>query len=255
MLTGCGPGLAWVPLMSWREALGDAIGTCWAPWIYGVARLRHGRMFHPEGLVFRGRVDQCFGGPFAAIGRRLGSHVLARFSGALWKHGRERFDVLGIALRFSHVSVDTARPHAGDQDLLFATILSPLAMPLAPLMTHSHDFFANRYYAVAPFELVDRRRVKFRLTALEHPAHVGSRGQQLRSAVAVGAARFELAARATLTRRWHPVAHVALEADFELDQDELRFDPFRDGAEIVPVGFVHAIRRRAYAASQAVRAH
>lgn len=255
MLTGCGPGLASVPLMSWREALGDAVGTCWAPWIHGVARLRHGRMFHPEGLVFRGRVDRCFGGPFAVAGRRLGSHVLARFSGALWKHGRERFDVLGIALRFSHVSVDTVRPHAGDQDLLFATILSPLTMPLAPLMTHSHDFFANRYHAVAPFELADRRRVKFRLTALEHPAHVGSREQQLRSAVAIGAARFELAARATLTRRWHQIAHVALEADLELDQGELRFDPFRDGAEIVPVGFVHAIRRRAYAASQAVRAH
>lgn len=254
MRTGCGTRLASVPLMSWREALGDAVGTCWAPWIYRIARLRHGRMFHPEGLVFRGRVDPCSGGPFAAVGRSLGSSVLARFSGALWKHGRERLDVLGIALRFSHVGVDSARPHAGDQDLLFATILSPLTMPLAPLMTHSHDFFANRYYAVAPFELPDRRRVKFRLTALEHPAHVGSREQQLRSAVAIGAARFELSARATLTRRWHLVAHVVLEADLEFDQSELRFDPFRDGAEIMPVGFVHAIRRRAYAASQAVRA-
>jgi len=45
------------------------------------------------------------------------------------------------------------------------------------------------------------------------------------------------------------------ELQLHAELGELRFDPFRDGAEIVPVGFVHAIRRRAYAASQAVRAH
>ncbi len=239
--------------MSWREELGDTVGAWWAPLIHGIARLRHARMFHPEGLVFRGRVEPIIGGPYTGVARRLGSSVLARFSGALWKHEREALDVLGIALRFSHVSATTVRPHTGDQDLLFATILSPLTMPLSPLTTHSHDFFANRYYAVAPFELADRRRVKFRLVALDHPAHVGSRAHQLRTAVALGVARFELAARATLTRRWHPVAHLTLDAETELDQSELRFDPFRDGAGIMPVGLVHTIRRRAYAASQTVR--
>jgi hypothetical protein len=90
------------------------------------------------------------------------------------------------------------------------------------------------------------------LIALGRSPSLGSRAHRLRSAVAHGSARFELAARETLTRRWHPLAHIALEAECDLDQSRLRFDPFRDGAGIVPVGLVHTIRRRAYAASQSV---
>jgi len=239
--------------MSWREDFGDTVGALWAPFIHGIAQLRHARMFHPEGLVFRGRVEPISDGPYDALAQRLGPTVLARLSGALRRHRREALDVLGIALRFSHERTASVRPHPGDQDLLFATILSPLTMPFAPVTTHSHDFFANHYYAVAPFELPDRRRVKFRLSPLEHPDKHGSRTDQLRDAVEQGSARFELAARATLTRRWESVAQITLESEVALDQAELRFDPFRDGAGIVPVGLVHAIRRRAYAASQTVR--
>jgi hypothetical protein len=50
------------------------------------------------------------------------------------------------------------------------------------------------------------------------------------------------------------VARIDLDQPVELDDRALRFDPFRSGAGIVPVGFVHAIRRAAYAASQHARA-
>jgi hypothetical protein len=41
----------------------------------------------------------------------------------------------------------------------------------------------------------------------------------------------------------------------ELDQEALRFDPFRDGRGITPVGFVHSMRKLTYLASQRARPH
>lgn len=235
-----------------RERIGELIGATWAPLVHGIARLRHARMFHPEGSLYRGRLEPV-AGPFEAIANALGRTVLARFSGALRRGGRESLDVLGIALRLHHGPLTSTEASDGDQDLLFATILSPFTMPLSPFTTRSHDFFANRFYAVSPFALEDGKRVKFRLSPMEHPPHDGSRAEQLAAAVAGGHARFELAARETLTLRWHPVATITLQAPCELDQAALRFDPFHAGAGIEPVGVVHAIRRRAYPASQGAR--
>jgi hypothetical protein len=242
----------------WRERIGEAIGATWAPLIGRIARARHARMFHPDGQVFSGSVTAVVSSPFADLAAQLGPHVLARFSGALRRKGRESLDVLGIAMRFSHAPIEGVEPVAGDQDLLFATILSPFTMPLSPFTTRSHDFFANSYYAVAPFVLPDRRRVKFRLVALGHAAegreaHAGSRATSLSAVVESGGAHFALEARETLHLRWHPIARIAVEREEALDQRELRFDPYQDGAGIVPVGVVQAIRRRAYPASQAHR--
>jgi hypothetical protein len=39
----------------------------------------------------------------------------------------------------------------------------------------------------------------------------------------------------------------------DLDQEALRFDPFRAGRGIVPVGFVQWVRRLTYASSQRLR--
>ncbi|MEO8549548.1 MAG: hypothetical protein ABI678_06230 [Kofleriaceae bacterium] len=237
----------------WRERLGERIGATWAPWIQKIARARHARMFHPDGQLFRGSLSAAADGPFADLADSLGSHVLARFSGALRRAPHESLDVLGIALRFSHTPIASVEPAADDQDLLFATILSPFTMGLSPLTTRSHDFFANRYHTVSPFALGDGRRVKFKLSPVTRSSHEGSRAADLAAAVNTGAARFDLAVRETLTRRWHPLARIALDAEAKLDQAALRFDPFQAGADIVPVGVIQAIRRRAYPASQAAR--
>jgi hypothetical protein len=50
-----------------------------------------------------------------------------------------------------------------------------------------------------------------------------------------------------------PMAIVRLTERAHVDQAELRFSPFRADRGIEPVGFVHAIRRGAYAASQHAR--
>jgi hypothetical protein len=51
--------------------------------------------------------------------------------------------VLGVALRL--LSGDGTTTEDVDQDILLATIRSPLTMALSPLTTDSGDYFANRY--------------------------------------------------------------------------------------------------------------
>lgn len=213
-------------------------------------------MFHPEGCTFAGRAFAAEG-PLASIGAQLAGRVLARCSPALSRTGREWFDVLGIALRFrpGDGPVLDHRSALGDQDLLFATIRSPLTLPLAPFFTDASDYVGNQYWAVSPFAVHDHGRVELRLCPIARVPRsaAGSRELRLREAVADGYAAWWLEARRTLTRGWHRVARIVLEEPVSIDERALRFDPFRAGCGVMPVGFVHSIRHGAYAASQRAR--
>ena len=212
-------------------------------------------MFHPEGHTFTGRVVAAGEGAFAALGQRLAGRALVRLSPALWRNGIEYFDVLGLGLRIrpGDGSPLDHLPAFVDQDLLFATIRSPLTMVFSPFTTDASDFAGNRYWAVSPFAIHGLGRVKLRLTPVDPKWTKGRRIERLREAVRSGHAIWKLEARRTVTWRWHPVAHLIVERDAAVDQAALRFDPFRGGAGIEPVGLVHAIRRAAYAASQGAR--
>lgn len=235
--------------MAVRERIGDVLGRWSAPLWATLAKQRHARVFHPRGQLFAGALAAFAGdGPHAALARRLGTRAIARFSAALSAHEREHLEVLGIALRL---------PDA-EQDLLFATIRSPLTMLVAPLATNAHDFLANRYWATCPF--VDRatgERVQLRLTPLGRYAggDPRPRADRLVAAVAAGVCAFGLELRRTLALRWHRIAELAITGAIAPAPraDTLRFDPFRAGAGLVPVGAVHAMRRAAYAASQRAR--
>src|SRR5581483_3247415 len=127
----------------------------WAGWLLApltgtLSLLRRARMFHPEGAVYRARVETV-PGPYAMLGRRLEGPALARLSTAWWRSGKEWLDALGIAIRVGRDPGAEAK--RGDQDLLFATIRSPWTTPFAPLTTEQHDFLANDYYGVSPFEV------------------------------------------------------------------------------------------------------
>jgi hypothetical protein len=184
-----------------------------------------------------------------------------RWSSAWWKRG-ELPDVLGCALRFSRLPLGEAA-REGDQDLLLATIQRPWTMPLAPLATSQRDFLSNVYYAVSPFELSGMPalgRIDLRLVP-EHAAGVaGDRKHRLEGAVANGTARLRLEVasyngplRRPDARAFQCVALLTLQSWLDLDQEALRFDPFRTGRGLVPVGFVHALRGATYASSQALR--
>ncbi len=210
-------------------------------------------MFHPTGHTFTGKIDAIVGGSFDAIGARLDGRVLIRVSGALWKSEREQFDVLGIGLRVHRgAGTMTESPDDGDQDLLFATIRSPLTMALSPFTTDASNFLSS-YWAVSPFAAPPVGRVKLRLRPIGHATIGATRIERLREAVRRGEAGWRLEARKTLTLPWHPVAVIHLEREAILDQAALAFDPFRTGADLTPVGLVHAIRRAVYAASQRAR--
>jgi hypothetical protein len=237
-----------------REILGRAVGALWAAPVAAISALRHARMFHPRGVLYRAHVVPYSSVAGEAVAERFSGHALVRFSGATSKEDAEENEVLGIGMRISDREITSATPGERDQDLLFATILSPVTMPLAPFFTRSDDFLENAYYAVAPFAIEDAGRVKIRLAPLAVTgAHEGHRRHRLARAVDEKRAVFVIEIRQTFGLRWDAVAKLVIDEPSDIDQEALRFDPFRVGRGIHPVGFVHGIRKLVYAASQRAR--
>lgn len=238
--------------LPFREECGLLVGAMLAPITAAMSKAREARMFHPDGLVYIASVQpSAQTADLRRLAERLGPSALLRLSSALWRKPHEWPDVLGAALRFGN------GPER--QELLLATIRFPWTMPFAPLATNFHSFLWNHYHAVSPFEVDGVGIVKFRLRSprLNNGRRL-SRAEHLRQAVAERRAVYELELRrlseSPLARHWEPVARIALERPWsDLDQQALRFSPFQDGAGVRPIGFVHALRVAAYAASQQAR--
>jgi hypothetical protein len=206
-------------------------------------------MFHPDGIVHAAHVDvvDTAAADLRSAGKRLQGHAIVRLSSAWWRGAKEWIDVLGLAVRFDH-----------GQDLLFATVRFPWTVALAPMTTHVHSFLWNHYHAVSPFEVAGVGRVKLRLRSPRLMNTTGhSRAEHLATAVEAGQAVWHLEARRLsvprLYREWEPFARLSLAQTAAVDQAALRFSPFFAGAGFAPVGFVHALRRATYAASQRAR--
>jgi hypothetical protein len=255
------------------NALGWLAGLASSPATGLISALRGSRMFHPSGILFRAEVEALPGSAEAhGVAARLVGPALVRWSSALWKDSgkpgkkqRERPDVLGCAIRFSQDPLGT-QPKPEDQDLLLATIQRPWSMPFAPATTRQHDFLANHYYGVSPFQVPPLGRIEWRLVpeALEQGGlqlpGATTRAERLGAALRAGSAtlRLEWAAYSGPLRRpaadlFTPLVRLTLTARLELDQEALRFHPFRSGRGIEPVGFIHAMRRATYLTSQAMR--
>lgn len=249
----------------WSQGAGSIAGRLLAPVTGKVSALRRARMFHPSGLLCRAHVVTAPAERrLEPLATALAGPALVRFSSALWKQG-EAPDVLGCALRFTREPLGVVA-HEGDQDLLLATIQRPWTMPFAPFTTRRHDFFANTYFGVSPFEVEGLGRVEWRLVpepaarasaARGGPDRRGRIARALREGTAV--LGLELAPYAGPLKRPRPasfrrVVQLCLTSWLDdLDQEALRFDPFRTGRGIRPVGFVHDLRRATYARSQAER--
>lgn len=237
--------------LPFREECGLLVGAMLAPITGVVSKSREARMFHPDGLVYAAKVEPWAKAPdLLSLAQRLGSSALVRLSSAFWRAPHEWPDVLGAALRFGE------GPER--QELLLATIRFPWTMPFAPLATNYRSFLWNHYHAVSPFEVDGVGLVKFRLRS----PRLGNgkslpRAEHLQQAVTEGRAVYELELRRLseppLSRHWEPIARLTLSNPCDLDQQRLRFSPFRDGAGIRPIGFVQALRVAAYAASQQAR--
>lgn len=231
--------------------MGRAAGWLLAPLTGALSLLRRARMFHPEGAVYRAEVSALHG-PYPGLARRLEGAALARFSTAWWRGGREWMDALGVALRLG--ADPGVTPRQGDQDLLFATIQHPWTTPFAPLTTEQHDFLANDYFAVSPFDVAGVGRAKLRLVASRpRRLRAAERSARLDEAVARGEAVLQFEIRLVGRQQWDPVAQVRLMRRIQVDQEALRFSPFRSGKGLSPRGFVHGLRRATYLLSQMVR--
>jgi hypothetical protein len=239
--------------------MGWLAGAALAPLTGLTSALRQSRMFHPSGITCIAEARCIATQPRAVeVAERLAGPVLLRWSSAWWKRG-EHPDVLGCALRFTHgpVSVD-AQP--GDQDLLLATIQRPWTMAFAPLTTRQHDFFANTYFGVSPFDVPPLGRVEWRLTTPGASYGGRDRPARLARAIEAGAARIRLEwcpYAGPLVRpraaAFEPLLELVIARLVEMDQRRLRFAPFRAGRGVTPVGFVSAMRHAAYWTSQALR--
>jgi hypothetical protein len=203
------------------------------------------------------------GGALGAAAARLDGDAIVRLSSALWRGGKELPDVLGFAIRIQGPRQRSAERQPGDQDILFATIWRPYTMLLAPLTTNPHSFFRNDYHGVSPFEVEGLGRAWLRVTspraAADQEARAAGenklpRDEELRRAVDRGTATFCLEMRRRgLGGAWEPVASIHLLERASIDQAALRFSPFQADRGVVPRGFVHALRRGVYWASQRAR--
>jgi hypothetical protein len=215
-------------------------------------------MFHPSGVLCEAQVEPLADDPaLAAVAAALAGPALVRWSSAWWKR-TERRDVLGCALRFGADPL-ALTPRADAQDLLLATIQRPWSMLGAPWTTRQHDYLGNAYFGVSPFQ-VGERRVEWRLVSERSAPPGASRRERLARALASGGVtlRLELADYHGPWRRprdedFHGVVRIVLSRLLDGDPATLRFDPFRAGRGLVPVGFVHAMRRLTYASSQQLR--
>lgn len=242
-----------------EKLFGEILGGALAPFTGAVSAVRRARMFHPRGHTLRAKVVAAdHDGRWRDVASALAGPALVRLSSAWWKRWQLP-DVLGCAVRFTRDPIRAvSEPEPGAQDLLFATVRRPWTTPFAPLSTDVRDYFANDYYAVSPFRLPDGARVEWRLTPVSRAKRGRNRVERLTVEVASGEAGFLLEARLYpgVFRRggaFDPVALVVLEELLDVDQERLRFDPFRAGRGIQPVGAVHAMRRATYAASQGLR--
>ena len=221
-----------------------------------VSAARGARTFHPRGVTFQALLQRHPEAPheLGALVTRLTGPALVRFSGALWKQAQRLPDVLGCAIRFRNDDRDSIEPEEGDQDLLLATIRRPWTMGFSPLTTDVRDYLANDYFSVSPFDVGLARAVYFRLTPIQgSSAKTGTRGERLLQDIEFGRANLTLELSAGPFGPWTPLVVMTLERAAHVDEEALRFSPFRAGRGLSPRGFIHALRVGAYALSQRAR--
>lgn len=227
--------------MKISEEVGKILGLPLGVIAFGISFLRNARTFHPTGILAHCTVKTFDNSPI-----RFHPYALARFTGAIWKKNQVLPDVLGISFRFSEKPVTTTTPLQSDQDLLFASFRLAVQTPIAPFITKYQKFYLNTFYAVSPFQ-TENVYGKFSLNIREKNSE-GSRMENM---------LFNIREHATLLLRFNDeeVAEISLVEETHLDQEELKFNPYRNGLGICPRGLIHALRIFVYPMSQSGRTY
>ena len=199
----------------------------------GLSRLRGRRAMHPTGVLLSAVLSVPDDARLPEAWRALdGTQGIARLSKAIGLPGRVP-DVLGIALRF------------GSQDLLLATVLARapvLQHMLAPAAAFNRATFSSLLAHRAGSGIgIIRGRVHGQLPPAAGQLDAISLAQGLTLTLEV----------AGLAGGARPVGSVLLGHVLEdAPAPSVRFDPWRAGAGLGPVGPVQRLRAAAYAASR-----
>jgi hypothetical protein len=213
------PGPSGPPLGRARSTLARLAGPPVAAAFGGIARLRRARGLHPRGPTFDATLtlDERLGG----LGEGVHPAVVRLSRGAglpAWAP-----DVLGLAVR---VVVDGSR-----QDLLVSSSHHGSRLRHLPLPARRFD---DAFFTTLTHVAVDGRRTM-----------VAARGD--------GPGRFQVLR--PVGGWWEPVGAVVVgEPRPDAEDAALDMDPWHIAAGIVPLGFLSALRRSAYAASRRGRA-
>jgi hypothetical protein len=209
--------------------------------------LRNARFFHPRGLLFCGEIESLPDSPL-----KLPGNVLVRFSGGWWKF-LEWPDALGIAVRMSSTPIKSTGTNSEDIDLLFASFRRPWEMFFSSFMTDHHDYLANSYYAISPFQMTSGRIVDFMISPSRGHRSGGTRDENLLGNVLGGKTILRLMMKERDQETWKMIARILIREESTLDQESLRFHPFHTGHELRPYGFLQYLRQGPYYLSQWVR--
>jgi len=233
--------------------VGMSVGFWLSPTIAAITLIRRGRVFHPGGLYFRGRVERLAqDGAAGELAGRLQGAVLVRVSGGTGRVDDKRRDLVGITLRFHALDGDGSDPADTDQDLLLATFRSWTSLAKDMGATNTRDLLANDFSTVASYLDPDVGRTVFRIPATTGGSSEGRNGlERLRHTVTTDGVTLTLQAR--VDGDWRNLLAIHLEEEGEGDDKKTRFNPWNAGRGVVPAGFDMGIRRIVYIVGQAVR--
>lgn len=257
------------------NSIAGKVGDLLAPLFAKGSELRKARFFHPDGEVFRAKVESLHPQRFSKTADAVAGAALIRMGQGFWKVDKEtgdepdRMDALSLAIRFYDPAAGppSPTPRDGDFDLLVASWSERLNHFFwrTPWKTDVHDFFANEYHPAVPFEL-EGEEVWVRVIPAKVDPQGPNRIGKLLAAVESGQAVFFLeiqgegeqvkTRRGTRTkpRVWTRIAKIQLEEHLpDFDQDALHYSPTMGGRGFEPTGWVTRIRRPVYRQSQDAR--
>jgi hypothetical protein len=201
---------------------------------------RRRRIFHPEGMAFRGTMAVAAPVRGVPLFETAAAHdVLIRFSRALGTP-RGRPDFLGLALRI-----------ADAQDLLLASSTSAAALRYLPVPART--FAGTTFSSLLPFDAGGRVAL---VGARVHHVRTAADDQlvELEAAVALAPVGVTLAL-ARVGRRWRRIATVDVRERLpDVEAAGIAFDPWICAGGLVPWGPVSALRSPAYRGSRRGRA-
>ncbi|HEX7166352.1 MAG TPA: hypothetical protein VF230_05155 [Acidimicrobiales bacterium] len=219
--------------------------------------VRRARVFHPTGAAFQATVDvqgDRVPDGLAPHGRHRAVVRLSRGAGT----PEPMPDILGVAVR-----ILDAHGAGGHQDLLLASSGAPpvLRHALLPAIAFGTSFFSS----LLPYRTGDGRVVVLGARPLWTGTQAGEQQgsteplaptatlADVEAALESAKLRLELVV-AEPARPWQPFATIDVGRRLgDAEAESLRFNPFNTGDAFEPAGVLNAVRRRAYAASQAAR--